>query len=142
MAKKIGIAASVAGILGVVISFYSTFVVSNEQPRINQTINGTKNTVIGKTSGSVIINYNSELDQQSKLVLKRTLPVTSIPNLFATIQDTSKHICKSAYGGTSVTLTGKEHNENGLHLWKQVKINNGECSGKIGWVPGYELEYR
>ena len=142
MAKKLTAAASIAGILGTAIALYSTFVVSNEQPKVQQQIDGTKHTIIGENSGTLNITYNEPSTNSNSLVLSRSVPVFSEPDLLNVIQDKSKQVCPSATAGLSVTLTGKQHTESSSHHWKQIKLNGGSCSGKIGWVLDNALAYR
>ncbi|MBR8842397.1 hypothetical protein [Pseudoalteromonas sp. JC3] len=142
MLKKVSVAASFATIVGTLIAGYSAFVSSGEA-RVNQTINGEKNTVIGEVSGQLTINYNDTGSKSQNLVLRnRSTGVSLIisePNIMAAT-DKSKHVC-NAIAGTPVVLTGRVADMSGIPMWKEVSILKGDCAGKVGWASVSVLGY-
>jgi len=128
--KKIGLIASITGILGFGISLVSS------ADTVKQTINGDKNTVIGENKGSITINYgDAQLEAQRYVLRNRSAGISLIvsePDISAAT-DKSKHVC-NALAGTPIKLTGKSADMSGVPMWKEVIIQKGECAGKKGWA--------
>ncbi|EGR0849890.1 hypothetical protein EW081_23160 [Vibrio vulnificus] len=141
MTKKITLVASVATILGLCISFYSTFA-SSKSTTVNQTINGNQNTTVGENSGTININVSDSASKEQRLVLRNSATgsslVVSEPDVFAAT-DPSKHVC-DAFAGTPVSLTGRTSNQNNM-IMHEVLILSGACKGKKGWASASVLSY-
>jgi len=130
--KKFSIVSGIASILGLCVAFLPT-----DANSLNQAINGNKNTVIGTNEGNVTINYN-ESDSSSGEQYVIVHPsgggtyLLSDPSI-ASYGDSSKFIC-ALDQGTKVLPTGPVHKEHNLVMAKFVKVQNGSCSGRHGWV--------
>ncbi|MRT57767.1 hypothetical protein GJV11_16750 [Enterobacteriaceae bacterium RIT693] len=143
MTKKIGLIASICTILGLILSFYSSFVSSNEV-NVNNNSQGAGGLIVGNNSGSVTINNNQQNSASTTLILRNpsggVSGVVAEPNLSAAT-DPTKFVCR-AITGTRVSLTGRTSEMNGIVMWKEISILDGDCSGKSGWVSISNLAYK
>jgi hypothetical protein len=126
---------SLASIVGLAITLYPV----GKAQSGNQTTYGNQSPAIGSVDGNVTINYGgastSEQNKAKPYVLRNTgggsVLVMKQPDL-TSFNDAEKQIC-TVFAGTSITLLGEESKHQGLD-WQKVKINEGPCIGKIGWV--------
>ena len=128
MYKKIGLWGSIASIIGLVIYF-----IPSDETKNSQTINGDSNIIIQQDDDGTI-NINTPPEKSHVLINKSvgTTLVTSESGLNAA-HDKSKHVCM-AIAGTKITLLEETADQFGMVWWQKIKIDDGKCKGKIGWV--------
>lgn len=134
--SKLAFWGSIASIVSLAVAFYPV----DKAQSGNQTTYGNQSPAIGSVDGNVTINYGgtSAPDQKKKkqyvlrnagggavLVMKK--PDMTSPN------NEENQIC-TAIAGTSITLLGEKAKNFGLDYWQKIRIVEGPCTGKIGWV--------
>jgi len=65
--------------------------------------------------------------------------VVSVPNIEA-VTDNAKHVCL-AMAGTPITLMGETAKMFNIDMWQKIKITDGPCADKIGWVAVENISY-
>jgi hypothetical protein len=138
ISPKVAFVASIATILGFVVTF-----TSSGKETVKQIINGEKNTVIGENTGEITINYGASPSNTQTMVLRNerfgSALVLSEPSL-DDIQNPKKQVC-TASSNTPISLTGRKTKQGYLE-WKEVTIMEGECKGKTGWASSNVIGYR
>ncbi|PRD15220.1 hypothetical protein [Pantoea coffeiphila] len=138
MFNKIGVLASICTVLGFLVTIYTMTPYSNSA-EVSQNIEGNGNVVLGGDNSTINVN-NGRGDIQSKvLVLNRSTPILSVPEIFAATEK-NKIVC---YGieGDEIKLTGRSKDNIGT-IMKEVQVLSSECINKIGWVVISSLSYR
>ncbi|EPV1122817.1 hypothetical protein ACV17F_000690 [Vibrio harveyi] len=141
LAKRISLIASCATVLGLFVSLYSTLASSNSTT-VNQSVNGSQNTIIGENSGTVHVNVGGNSSNERKLVLRNSETGSSLllsePDMLA-VMDVTKHVCE-VIAGTPVSLTGRKFNQNNM-VMHELFVLEGECQGQKGWASSSVLSY-
>lgn len=134
--SKLAFGGFIASIVSLTVAFFPV----DKAHSGNQTTYGNQSPAIGSVDGNVTINYGgtSTPDQKKKkqfvlrnagggsvLVMKK--PDMTSPN------NEENQIC-TVIAGTSITLLAEKAKYHGLDYWQKVKISEGTCTGKIGWV--------
>lgn len=136
--KKVSFLSAVVTICGFFLSLYS-----EDASSLTQNINGSPKNVIGENNGTMIINQNEQIADSKGYVLRNSSVgvslVLSEPDLMV-LQDESKQVC-NAISGTPISLTGRSVSSNNVPIWREVKIEAGDCSGKVGWVSSSLVSY-
>jgi len=144
MTKKIGVIASVCTILGLCLSLYSSFA-SSDGEVVNNNVHGSGSgsIIMGSNSGTVTVYNNQKNENEKRLVLKNkkggAAGIIKEPAI-SSLGDPTQIICY-AIAGTPVALTGNTASMNGLGMWKEISVLEGECAGKIGWAATSNLAY-
>lgn len=140
MKKTFYFASAIASIIGLFIGIYS--LPSNS---VEQNINGKTNNVVGENKGSIIINnYDQPSTNSSTGQYRVKHPagggtfLSNTPSIFNF--DPNKNIVCQLDQGTTVTPLGDVFTKNNIEFSKRVRVENGSCSGKIGWVSNSTIE--
>jgi hypothetical protein len=126
--KKLNFWGAVASIIGVPLAIFfwvlpPTTASSQSQSHPSVSTTGYQSPAIGSSGRDVIINYSSPV-KGTGYELKRSTP------LMDSSEAPMRMVC-SVPAGTSVSPTGKKANS---EMWWQVKVIDGDCTDKVGWV--------
>lgn len=138
MAQKLGIAASIATIVGTIAIFFPNDANSTNQisSRYQSSNIKTTNENFNITYGNPTTNNYYMREQQDGLFLENTMLFSkpSFDELLA-----KKSLC-TVESGSKVELMGEEKDPKMVGLtWIKVKIIDGTCSGVIGWASKEKL---
>jgi hypothetical protein len=142
--SKLAFWGSVASIAGLIATLYPTQKAQSE----NQNTYGDLSPAIGTVGGNVTINNyggtsSTESRRKKHYVLRNSgggsVLVLKKPDL-GTFNDASNQVC-TVISGTPIALTGEVSRQQGVELWQKVKINEGPCAGKTGWVVTHNISF-
>jgi hypothetical protein len=135
--RKIALWGSIASIVSAAIAALTLYSSPSASQAGNQTTTyGNQSPAINEPKGDINIQYNNAAPAAKGHVLRNKTAgaslVVSEPNIDAGM-DEKKRVCM-AIAGTPITLLGETAKLQGIDMWRKVKIDNGDCAGKVGWA--------
>lgn len=132
--KKFTIVSGLASIVSLGLYF---FPVPASSDSFEQNVEGQSNTVVGTQNGDITVNNYSSQSNDSEDTLVVNHPkgggtyLMKEPDLFGGSQN---FICNLKQGVKLVSFGETYTSQNGFELAEKVKVINGNCAGKVGWV--------
>jgi hypothetical protein len=141
MQKKIILWGSIASIVSAAIAAIALYAPSATQAGNQATTSAPQSPAVNVNTGNIIYNNSNSTGSAKRYVLRNSKAGVSLivsEPIIDAATDTKKHVCM-ALAGTPVSVLD-EKRESAL-VWRRVKIENGDCTGKTGWAAAENISF-
>lgn len=142
LVKKITLWGSLATIISLFVSIFWPQATSE-----NQTTYGNQSPNISNVQGNVSLTISGQSASPpagKQYVLRNSrggaVAILNTPRSGA-VTDVKQHACEPIISGTSIELLNDKSSGAGIDIWRKVKVIDGVCSGKIGWVMVSDISF-